>query len=81
MRTIPLPQPQQLGPDPEAVPTHRVLVLARMADEGFEPTPPVGILRLVDVADPDHEASSPNPLVSPSYRESLLPVAEHAGAV
>ena len=80
MRTR-IPHPQQLGPSPEAVPTRRILVLARMADEGFEPTPPCGVLNLVDVADPDHEDAQPNPLVSPSYRESLLPVAEHAGAV
>ena len=75
-----IPQPM-LATAPRVIPARRALALARTADEGFEPTPPSGVLRLVDVADPDHEEAQPTPLVSPSYRESLLPVPEHAGAV
>ena len=75
-----IPHPM-LAAAPELIPARPLLALARTADDGFDPSPPCGVLRLMDVADPDHEEAQPNPLVSPSYRESLLPVAEHAGAV
>jgi hypothetical protein len=77
----PVPTPSQLGPDPEPSALRRAVVIARLAEEIFEPEPPLRVAAVAEVADPDHEAPSPSPLVAPSFRESLLPVPEHAGAV
>jgi hypothetical protein len=76
-----VPTASWLGPDPEPSPLHRAVVIARLTEEVFEPEAPLRVASVAEVADPDHEAASPSPLVAPSFRESLLPVAEHAGAV
>jgi hypothetical protein len=75
-----LPRPARLVPaaDPSLL---RARVMARVAEEGFEPEAPLIVPAISEIADPDLEASAPNPLVAPSFREALLPVAEHAGAI
>ena len=50
-----LPRPDQLGVDPEDSPVRRAVVLARLADEGLDPQPPMGLVRPLQVAPPEHE--------------------------
>jgi hypothetical protein len=76
-----LPHSEQLVPGVDPASHRRNPVMARVAEEGFEPEAPPTVAALAEIADPDKEYACPTPLVAPSFREALLPVAEHAGAI